>query len=95
MDMAAKVGNAWRTTSACVSVLMPARRMLSRTYICGGQCPESAHSSLHSPSEAVSRRAAAGTAGCELQPKRLLIESRWVSTPLALAGKLRTRRLNN
>eukprot|EP01047_Picozoa_sp_COSAG01_P032474 COSAG01_NODE_2348_length_7857_cov_4.460299_13_plen_211_part_00 len=30
----------------------------------------------------------------ELQSKRLLIELRWVSRPLALAGKLRPRRLN-
>eukprot|EP01047_Picozoa_sp_COSAG01_P048593 COSAG01_NODE_4746_length_4769_cov_29.055460_2_plen_177_part_00 len=30
-----------------------------------------------------------------LQSKRLLIESRWVSKPLAFAGKLRPRRLNN
>jgi hypothetical protein len=30
-----------------------------------------------------------------LQTKRLLIESRWVSKPLAFAGKLRPRRLNN
>jgi hypothetical protein len=30
-----------------------------------------------------------------LQPKRLLIDSRWVSKPLAFAGKLRPRRLNN
>ena len=30
-----------------------------------------------------------------LQPKRLVIESRWVSTPLALAGELRARRLNS
>jgi hypothetical protein len=29
-----------------------------------------------------------------LQSKRLLIESRWVSKPLAFAGKLRPRRLN-
>jgi hypothetical protein len=29
-----------------------------------------------------------------LQSKRLLNESRWVSKPLALAGKLRPRRLN-
>jgi hypothetical protein len=29
-----------------------------------------------------------------LQSKRLLIESRWVSKPLAFAGKLRLRRLN-
>jgi hypothetical protein len=27
--------------------------------------------------------------------KRLVIESRWVSKPLALAGQLRPRRLNN
>jgi hypothetical protein len=31
----------------------------------------------------------------QLQSKRLLIESRWVSKPLAFAGKLRPRRLNN
>jgi|EP01049_Picozoa_sp_SAG25_P009204 hypothetical protein len=30
-----------------------------------------------------------------LRSKRLLIESRWVSTPLAFAGKRRPRRLNN
>jgi hypothetical protein len=30
-----------------------------------------------------------------LQSKRLLIETRWVSTPLAFAGKLRPRRFNN
>jgi hypothetical protein len=30
-----------------------------------------------------------------LQSKRLLIESRWVSKPLAFAGELRPRRLNN
>jgi hypothetical protein len=31
----------------------------------------------------------------DLQSERLLIESRWVSTSLAFAGKLRPRRLNN
>jgi hypothetical protein len=30
-----------------------------------------------------------------LQSKRLLIESQWVSKPLAFAGKMRPRRLNN
>jgi hypothetical protein len=30
-----------------------------------------------------------------LQSKQLLIESRWVSKPLAFASKLRPRRLNN
>jgi hypothetical protein len=30
-----------------------------------------------------------------LQSKRLVIESWWVSTPLASAGELRPRRLNN
>jgi hypothetical protein len=30
-----------------------------------------------------------------LQSKRLLIESRWVTKPLALAGKMRPRRPNN
>jgi hypothetical protein len=33
--------------------------------------------------------------GVELQSKRLLIESRWVSKPLAFAGKLRPRRPNS
>jgi hypothetical protein len=33
--------------------------------------------------------------GCHLQSKPLVIESRWVSTPLASAGELRPRRLNN
>jgi hypothetical protein len=36
-----------------------------------------------------------GTVGPSLQSKRLVIESRWVSKPLAFAGKLRPRRLNN
>jgi hypothetical protein len=31
----------------------------------------------------------------QLQSKRLLIESQWVSKPLAFAVKLRPRRLNN
>jgi hypothetical protein len=30
-----------------------------------------------------------------LQPKRLVIEARWVSQLLTFAGKLRPRRLNN
>jgi hypothetical protein len=30
-----------------------------------------------------------------LQSKRLVIEARWVSKPLASAGELRPRRLNN
>jgi hypothetical protein len=34
-------------------------------------------------------------AGAHLQSKRLVIEARWVSKPLAFAGKLRPRRLNN
>jgi hypothetical protein len=43
-----------------------------------------------------SARRAAGPSGAPaLQPKRLLIESRWVSKPLASAGKLRPRRFNN
>jgi hypothetical protein len=33
--------------------------------------------------------------GLGLQSKRLLIESQWVSKPLAFAGKMRPRRLNN
>jgi hypothetical protein len=35
------------------------------------------------------------TSAFSLQSKRPLIESRWVSKPLAFAGQLRPRRLNN
>jgi hypothetical protein len=45
----------------------------------------------HAASSTKPRRRAASP---KLPSKRLLIESRWVSKPLALAGELRPRRLN-